>query len=244
MNLNLYVKMVETFKYYNADFLSKYIIGSNELHVNPRRMVLETLIVDVDNLQLCSSIIGDSAYWFDLNRLFNDFNIDKDRFKSLLELYNLGLVTLRNIDESLFRKSFSLTKLFISSLEEQSVPILKIISLVVNSVADQEVEEFYKPSTFAYKPKRMALQFYYLCRLKGFDYFFNFVNDNYDENYLIYILKELNLHDINPKMYKELVQSGNDIFLTLRGIIKHDSYTKSTEVFVIMEDIFTLLGGV
>lgn len=234
----MYTSLTEQYQSLDCEGFVKYHIY--RFKPSPRRMIYKKLIIDVDDLCLCDSLIGDTFHWFDLHSLLLDFRVDLNQFKSLLELSMLELLVEPELEIKLFNKANSVCGKFLGVDTSSYLPLSRL-SDVVNQVFNQNECYFSNNlSTNELRVYKLSL----LSDFKGLKYFFNFIIDNFNTNYLLALLKELDLKSISPRLTKQIVALDSNIPSLYCSILKRCDFSKATEYFSIIENIFQTIGGV
>ena len=138
------------------------IIINKKEYENTRRIMFYDFILDVDNLCLCTSFIGNTIYWLDLKELLKEYGIDQSLFKYYLEEFILkNKSDVNYVFNNAIQDSHSILYKYLKYEKENWKLLLGVLKVSYES--DNKVK---------IKPIRYSnLKYLYeLCRLKGFTY--------------------------------------------------------------------------
>ena len=138
------------------------IIINKKEYENTRRIMFYDFILDVDNLCLCTSFIGNTVYWLDLKELLKEYGIDQSLFKYYLEEFILkNKSDVNYVFNNAIQDSRSILYKYLKYEKENWKLLLGVLKVSYES--DNKVK---------IKPIRYSnLKYLYeLCRLKGFTY--------------------------------------------------------------------------
>ena len=139
------------------------ILINKKEYDNTRRVLFYDFILDVDNLCLCTSFIGSTTCWLDLNILLKENKINPTIFKYYLEEFILNNKSDINqvFNKAIYDSSSILHKYLIKEEKEDWKKFFKILKLSYEKDFEIKIKRAYY-SNLKY--------LYQLCRLRGFTY--------------------------------------------------------------------------